>query len=128
VWRAIVADRVLKLTVDGGKISAATHAGVSTTLNADGTGSATVAEEMKVVDPAPELAAGAMPGRMLKLTSKNGDRTAAVYWGGMIQIVGADGKTIATQQHDQDITAIVWSGDRLITGDADGKVVAYDMK
>jgi hypothetical protein len=65
---------------------------------------------------------------MQSVVARNGKELAVAYWGGTLRIVGADGKLRVEQHLPQDITAMVWLGNRLIVGLADGQVQALGLK
>ena len=65
---------------------------------------------------------------MLKLAVSGGDRVAIAYWGGTVRIVDKDGKILTEQEMPQDVTALTWVGKYLIVGDADGRVMALEVK
>jgi hypothetical protein len=70
----------------------------------------------------------ARPDRMQNIIAA-GDKTLAIaYWGGTLRIVDPSGKVRAEQRLPQDITAMVWLGNRLIVGLADGRVQALEVK
>ena len=73
-------------------------------------------------EPAPPFAL--RPDRMSKFVVKSPEKMAIVYWGGTLRIADPEGKVKAEQRLPQDISAIAWSGNELLAGLADGRVVS----
>jgi len=65
--------------------------------------------------------------RLTKRVAANGGRVAVAYWGGSIAILEA-GAVKAAQSFPSDIAEMTWSGDRLVVGLADGRVLGLDVK
>jgi len=61
--------------------------------------------------------------RLAKLSAVHDNLTAVACWGGTLDILEHE-QLVAEFHALQDITALVWAGDRLVFGDADGRVVA----
>jgi hypothetical protein len=139
-WTAVLPDRIEGLKAAEGKLSVLTHAGILADVQADGkvAGQRTLDGEAyrKQVEALGKQAPAALaeaqkkaePGRLVKLVSDSGQRRAVAYWGGVIHVYGRDGALQAVRRSPQDVTALAWSGDRLIAGDADGRVVALQLK
>ena len=66
------------------------------------------------------------PTRAVKLLA-SGKSTAVGCWGGFVEVSDADGKTRGQLQLPQDVTALVWAGDQLVAGLADGRVVVLKV-
>jgi hypothetical protein len=140
VWHARLSDRIDALKVDGKGVLAASHDGSLVTIDAKGMTQAKVvapAEYAKFVkDAAVPLNAmqqalakqQARPDRMQSVVAGNGKELAVAYWGGTLRILDMSGKVRAEQRLPQDITAMVWLGDRLVVGLADGRVQALSLK
>jgi hypothetical protein len=146
-FTARLPDRVLAIKAEASGITALTHDGSLTTLDAAGKFTATKPftptelEEARrtlvaAANPAVEAAAKkqARTDRMFKLASASasaadgGGNLAVAYWGGTLRIVDDKGAVKTEQQLPQDITALAWSGGRLYVGLADGQVVALLVK
>jgi hypothetical protein len=50
------------------------------------------------------------------------------FWDGRIHILDAGGNVLAAHHSPQDVTALLWSGEQLLAGDADGRLVALRLK
>jgi hypothetical protein len=70
----------------------------------------------------------AAPGRLVKFALPNGKVTAVAYWGGAVALVNADGVVQAERRLPQDITAMAWSGENLLVGDADGRLTVLSAQ
>jgi hypothetical protein len=68
------------------------------------------------------------PQRLVKLVSTADKRTAVAFWGGTVQILDDAGRVQAMRKLPQDVTALIWSGGQLIVGDADGRLLALNVK
>jgi hypothetical protein len=53
----------------------------------------------------------------------SGPSTAVACWGGFVEVADSAGKSRGELQLPQDVTALVWAGDQLVAGLADGRVV-----
>jgi hypothetical protein len=141
-WEARLPDRVEALVPARGGVTALTHDGTLVTLTA----AAGVQTNVKVLSAAEHdrtlkemlsaNASAAVPptfqraDRLLKLgaAEPNGKRYAVAYWGGTLRVGEADGKAITEQQSPQDVTALAWTGERVIVGLADGRVLSLVVK
>ena len=65
--------------------------------------------------------------RLTKRVAANGARVAVAYWGGSIAIL-EEGAVKAAQSFPSDVADLAWSGDRLVVGLADGRLVGLDVK
>jgi hypothetical protein len=65
--------------------------------------------------------------KLSKRVAANGGRVAVAYWGGSVAILEA-GAVKAAQSFPSDIAGLAWSGDRLVVGLADGRVIGLDVK
>jgi hypothetical protein len=68
------------------------------------------------------------PRRVVMFVVPNGELKAVAYWGGAVQIVDAGGVVRAAYALPQDVTAVAWASPQLVVGDADGRVVALNVK
>jgi hypothetical protein len=139
-WSAVVPDRVVGLRGEGGKLSVLTHAGtlaevqdgkVTGQRRLDGGGYAKAAGEMGTTSPAAALAEAqkkAGPAHHVKFVAAGPKGTAVVYWGGTVNLFDPSGRLQAVTRLPQDVTAVAWAGDRLVVGDADGRLVALGVK
>lgn len=136
-WAVNLPDRVvaLKAVTDG--VQVLTHDGSLSTLTAAGkltSSRALTADQVEQAkrDLAPADAAAAQkqerPDRILKLSASGGATIAIAYWGGTLRVVDADGKVLSEQQLPQDVTALAWSGGKVVAGLADGRVMALVVK
>ena len=66
--------------------------------------------------------------RLCKVLAGRANGVAVGYWGGLVRVLGMDGKVQAAQTFDQDIAGLAWAGDTLIVGLADGRVVGLSVK
>jgi hypothetical protein len=140
-WSIVLPDRVEGLKVDGGKLTALTHAGTLAEVQAggkvraqrvlEGAAYQKSADELQT-KPAPAALAEAQkkagPARLVKFIAANGKLTAVAFWGGMVHVFDRGGALKAARQFPQDTTALAWSGDRLLVGDADGRLTALKFK
>jgi hypothetical protein len=140
-WSALLSDSVVGLKAEGGKLTALTQAGVLAELGPAGKvvgrqvveGPAyekSAADLRTPVTPAAVAAAQktADPRRVVKFVVPNGELKAVAYWGGAVQIVDASRSVRAAYALPQDVTAVAWTGPQLVVGDADGRVVALNVK
>jgi hypothetical protein len=139
-WEARLPDRVEALAPARG-VTALTHDGSLVTLTPAG-----VQTNVKVLSAAEHArtlkemlsanASAVVPptfqraDRLLKFgaAEPNGKRFAVAYWGGTLRVGEADGKAITEQQLPQDVTALAWTGERVIVGLADGRVLSLVVK
>jgi hypothetical protein len=145
-WQVRLPDRIDALKVSGKELLAASHDGSISHIEVKPTTGPVAAMPGKAVpsaeytkfvnDAARPLDAKqqtlvkqqARPDRMQNVVAAGEGFTAIAYWGGSLRIVDAMGKVRAEQRMPQDVTAMVWLGDRLIVGLADGRVQALDLK
>lgn len=135
-WSVNLPDRVLAIKPTAAGLSVLTHDGSQTTVAADGKRTAAGpadAEELAAArkPAAPDAAlakANARPDRLLKLAVKDGERVAVAYWGGTVRVVDAQGQVKTEQLLPQDVTSLTWLGNKLITGLADGRLLALDVQ
>jgi len=84
------------------------------------------------VPPDPALAKvskdSPLPGRIAKFVAASGDTVAVGYWGGLVRVLGADGKPRLAEQFQHDVTGVAWLGDTLVVGLSDGRVVGLSTK
>jgi hypothetical protein len=84
------------------------------------------------VPPDPALAKvskdSPLPGRIAKFVATGGDTVAVGYWGGLVRVLGADGKPKMAEQFLNDVTGLAWLGDTLVVGLSDGRVVGLGTK
>ncbi len=140
VWSSPLPDRVEAIKVNGDTLTALTHDGSLTALDAQGKLTASKTLTPGEIEPTrkelggPTAAAadllkiGTRPDRMLKLSATGNGQTAIAYWGGTLRIVDASGTVLTEQMLPQDITALNWQGGRVIAGLADGRVLALMVK
>jgi hypothetical protein len=134
-WQVSLPDRVVALKAKEDGLHALTHDGSLAVITAAGKLSSSkvlAAEQFARVKK--ELAASPdaaekqrRPDRILKLSSSSGGRTAVAYWGGTLRVIDR-GKVLTEQQLPQDVTALAWSGGKVVAGLADGRVVALVVK
>jgi hypothetical protein len=137
VWSQRLPDWVCGFRLEGAAVAALTADQSLTTLTADGKcGAAKVLERdefAKLRDglalPAADGSASvphAMALRRVKFVLPGAaDTVAVIYWGGTVRIASADGSVVKTEQRlPQDVTAALWRGQELLTGLADGRVIA----
>jgi hypothetical protein len=67
------------------------------------------------------------PDRLQNIVAAGSNLLAVAYWGGTLRIVDNSGQLRAEQRLQQDITAMIWLGDRLIVGLADGRVQMLEL-
>ncbi len=69
------------------------------------------------------------PDRMIsRVVAAPNNLTAVTYWGGTLRIVDGSGKVFGESRLPQDISALVWIGNHVIAGLADGRVMAVQGK
>lgn len=137
-WQTTLPDRAAKLKLsEDGQVAAVTWDGSLFKLNpADGKLSgrqdvaANVVFQKPTDPPSPAEIASleaakkhAPANRIVKFAVQQGDRLAIGYWGGTLQVRDGGGKLLSSQLLPQDITGLIWSKDRLIVGQADGRIV-----
>ena len=132
-WSLTLPDRALSISAGGnGDVTVLTSDGTETVINAAGNQQAS-----KVVDDATLAAARKAPAavvapavlkdlipadRLVKYLATAGPLTAIGYWGGTLQIFQDDVLLLRTLL-PQDITGLVWTGETLVAGLSDGRVI-----
>jgi hypothetical protein len=141
VWSASLPDRIDGIGANGDVLSILSHDGTLATLNTDGkvTQSSVLsfdelARNTKSLEPAPaaELIASAQkrigPVKRVKHAVALGNNTVVSYWGGTLDVIDNQGQTRHRNIFTQDITALASSGDKVVVGLADGRVMAISVK
>ncbi len=136
LWTTILPDRVDALKCTNNVLSVLTHDGTRSELGFDGkVNSVRVIEtkdipqslqELRVIPDAVSLAEAQKqlpPTRLVKLVATRDSDRAVACWGGHLYVFNHD-KLTAAYRGPQDLTALTWSGDLIIAGDADGRVMA----
>jgi hypothetical protein len=121
------ADGLHVVTLDGSRVTVDQQGAVREQRTLAQGAISAEAEALRVAtDPAALAVANqaAPRGRIVKFAAAGQGRTAAGYWGGLVQIVDPAGQVVAAQQLDQDLTGLAWLGDWLVVGLADGRIVA----
>jgi hypothetical protein len=136
-WQVVLPDRVVALKSKEDGLHSLTHDGTLAVITSSGKLSSSKAlTAEKFAQARKDLAAAApddaarkqqRPDRILKLASSSGSKMAIAYWGGTLRIVDR-GKVLTEQQLPQDVTALAWSGGKVVAGLADGRVVALAVK
>jgi hypothetical protein len=62
--------------------------------------------------------------KIVKAAAVHGNSVAVTYWGGTLRVFDLSGKLRYERVFAQDISALAWSGGRLVAGLTDGRVVA----
>jgi len=128
-WQLALPDRPLWMSAAGGQLSVATDNGQLTVVDATGK---LVSQKANIL-PAPKDAATPVPaalakslltGRSVKQVVAGNGGIAITYWGGTLQLFGADNTLKAQQQLPQDIVTLGWNGTTLVAALADGTLVA----
>ena len=139
VWQTVVPDRVTAIAARGDGFEVLSHDGSLTPIAADGrAGAASIvegaayAETLKRLKPIEDTALIARhqkqigPTRRVKFVAKLGDKRLLVYWGGTLEIADAEGTVVARNEFVQDISAIGVRGTRILVGQADGRLCAWE--
>ena len=136
-WQTVVSDSPRSMTVnDAGDILVVTRDRSVITLDAGGkekarrlaTAAETAVALGAVVLPQ-QFTAMLLPDKLVKASVKNDTMTAIAYWGGTLQIVDSATLEVKAQQRlPQDISALVWHGNRLVVGLADGRILALELR
>lgn len=138
LWEARLPDRVVGFSVQPANTLVLTHDGwltkldvaTGTPLSSETLTDAVYADRAAALASKPDAAQVAAaqkhagPSRLVKLTLAHGDSLAAAYWGGTLDVRTADGVLKSRTVLPQDITALASSGNHLLVGLADGRVVA----
>jgi hypothetical protein len=139
-WSLNLSDAIVGITSTGAGLRVLTRAGVLANLEkGKNIASSTVvpgsyegmAAKMRPQSTPDALAAArrkAPPRRLVKYAVIAGDLTAVAYWGGTLALTDHTGMVRAERQFQQDITALAWVDGQLIFGDADGRVIALNVK
>jgi len=135
VWETSLADRAVAITANGNGIIVDTLDGSESTLDATGkvvkTGPAAAPATAAQYATLPAaLATGAWANHRVKWIAASAAipaLTAIGYWGGGLDIVGADGTLKTRQTLPQDITGLAWLSSQLAVGLADGQVVGLRL-
>ena len=146
LWQIQLPDRIHSMTATADEeINANQRADVANTIIAysangfkatiDAKGKAIVIEDdnlltiNKPVTIVPDtLKASLIPGATVKMVTAANNMIAIAYWGGTVQTFGTDGVLITQQALPQDITAMVWMGNILVAGLADGCILGLKIK
>jgi hypothetical protein len=135
VWQAILPDRPVQMAVENGKLSVTTHDGSTLAIGADGAvqpvKTAEVVPFLTPLGPValPESLKGKTPTtRLPKYVATGNNLTAVAYWGGTLQVFDGQGNLKTQQWLGMDVAGLVWSGDLLVAGLADGKVVGLKIE
>ena len=147
VWQAALSDRIDALKAEFKEVSAACHdgtlvhialkespAGPKATASGKQASAADFTKFLKdatvILDAKDQALAKqqSRPDRLQSVVAASGKYLAVAYWGGTLRIVDTAGKLRAEQRLPQDATALVWLGDQLVVGLADGRVQALAVK
>ena len=129
-WTAVVNDRVIALQETQGNVRVYTADGSVTTLQKDGKAGST--EKAAALPPAATapldaaLAKSLLPDHVVKRISVANGTTAVGYWGGVVQTLSPDGSTRSINRMTNDVCGMVWVGDKLVVGVADGTVACAE--
>jgi hypothetical protein len=139
VWEAILPDRAVAMTADGGTVEVLSLDGSITRLGADGkiTSQKGGQEEKAIVtfrevvkrrpEPAMDDAMRDFT-KVAKFLAKSGDLTAVAYWGGTLKVFDGQNKLLTRQMLPQDIAALVWADGKIVAALADGRLTALSVK
>ena len=136
LWQCYLPDRVAALAVANGKLTAAcaNGDGCTITLKAGKTVLLPVSPSAVPTPAKVSLDTGKLPKAKLcpdlkvKQVLAGNSLTAVSYWGGRLQLFDAAGNLKTQQQLPQDITALLWNGDTLVAGLADGCILGLSAK
>jgi hypothetical protein len=132
-WQVQLTDRINSIAVDGNNVIAYSINGNQATINSKGKAAFKTVDTIPAADkpitavPAP-LKASLIPGATVKMVIALENMTAIAYWGGTVQTFGTDNMLKTQQTLPQDVNALAWYSTTLITGLADGSVVALNSK
>lgn len=132
-WQVQLTDRINSIAVDGNNVIAYSINGNQATINSKGKAAFKTVDTIPAADkpitavPAP-LKASLIPGATVKMVVALENMTAIAYWGGTVQTFGTDNMLKTQQTLPQDVNAMAWYSTTLITGLADGSVVALNSK
>src|SRR5262249_34019150 len=134
-------DRAVALRAADGKLTVLTWDGSLVEL--DGAGKVVkrqtvqpdaIEKAAKELQPAPDAGAvkaaqkHAPAGRVVTAGAPREGVTAVAYWGGTVQVLGADGAVRTSQLLPQDLAGMAWLDGKLVVGLADGQVVALNAR
>ncbi len=135
-WQLTVPDRPLWMDAANGELTICTGDGSLTTVSANGKkathGTANAAQVLQ--NPKVSTDVKALPAdklrkdRVVKAVVPGTGVTAVAYWGGTLQTISAKGELLTDQQLPQDISVLAWSGNTLVVGLADGRVLGLHAK
>ena len=135
VWQALMPDTIGAISLEGANIVVNSLDGTQTTFDAKGK---TLTTKVDVKVPAAakpnteiaEMLKGKLlvPDLAVKQVLTGAPGTAVSYWGGTLQLFAVDGTLKAEQSFPQDIAVMLWQGDTLIAGLAEGQVLALAVK
>jgi hypothetical protein len=132
-WRALLPDRVDGVQLKGGAVTAVAHDGSVVTLDAKGALKSTKvrndagaqAGAMAVAPDEALLKKVATPRFVPRFTVPvDGGLTAVGYWGGLLQVVDAEGAVKKQQLLPQDIASLAAGEGQLLVGLADGQLLS----
>jgi hypothetical protein len=137
----VLPDRIDGIKATEGKLSVLSHDGTLAEVGADGKPAAqrvlvgdayqkSVEGLRTPANPAAQTEAQqkAAPQRRVKFIAASGGLTAVAYWGGRVEVFDKEGNLQGGRSLPQDLTALAWWGDSLLAGDADGRLVALQVK
>ena len=141
VWRVSLPDRALALKADGAQVRVVTWDGSLVQIDASGKvvarqvlGLADVSKAARELKGTPDAAVLALAkkhaakNRIVKMAVADKDLLAVAYWGGLVQVVAADGQVRTAQLLPHDVTGLAWLGGKLVVGLSDGEVVALSVQ
>ncbi len=139
VWQFSAPDRITAIAARGDGCEVLSHDGSLTPIAADGRpGAARIVEgdayaetlkKLKPIEDGVFLAKAQKQigsTRRVKFAVKLGDKALLVYWGGTLEIADTEGKVLARNVFDQDISAIAVPGSRILVGLADGRLLSLE--
>ncbi len=133
-WQALVPDKVVALVLEGANVTAYSWDGSMSTFDAKGKVIRSGEGKMSFTAPPLSKDVSKLPKDKLltdlavKQVLPGAAGTAVSYWGGTVQIFAADGTLKTQQMLPQDISALLWHGDTLVCGLADGEILALASK
>ena len=135
-WQVSLPDRAVAMKPDGRGLIVLSRDESLSAVSADGKAAPAKpltpqeyrrkADEMKPTpDAAAQKAARAhpVPGRIVKFASSRGQIVAIGYWGGLVRVIGGDGKVTGARQFAHDVSGLAWMGETLVVGLSDGRVL-----
>ena len=133
-WQAALPDSIDSLTIDGANVVAYSLDETQATFDAAGKLVSTkvnvkLPDEVKPSKDVSKLSKDKLvPDLAVKQVLPGANATAVAYWGGMLEVFGADGAVKFQQMMPHDVTAMAWQGDSLVLGMAGGQVVGLEVK